>query len=147
MFEVWFKVPLFKGMLDPLRVPGLLSLRIQRPVQRQDPMDELNALFHGFSVILTPMNIAPDVRGHHPRRADRRAARTGRRQRRGHPAAADLHHVADLGDHHAVVHLLGRAVRRRHHLDPVQHTGRALVGGHHLRRLPDGAERAAPAPR
>ena len=28
----------------------------------------------------------------------------------------------------------------RHHFDPVQHPGRALVGGHHLRRLPDGAE-------
>ena len=81
----------------------------------------------------------PDVRRHHPRRADRRAARPGRRQRRGHPAAAHLHDVADLGDHHAVVHLLGRAVRRRHHLDPVQHPGRAVVGGHHLRRLPDGA--------
>ena len=80
-----------------------------------------------------------DVRRHHPRRADRRAARPGRRQRRRHPAAAHLHDVADLGDHHAVVHLLGRAVRRRHHLDPVQHPGRAVVGGDHLRRLPDGA--------
>ena len=37
------------------------------------------------------------------------------------------------------LHLLGRAVRRGDHLDPVQHPGRALVGGHHLRRLPDGA--------
>jgi len=32
--------------------------------------------------------------------------------------------------------LLGRAVRRRHHLDPVQHSGRSVVGRHHLRRLP-----------
>ena len=46
--------------------------------------------------------------------------------------------VADLGDHHAVLHLLGRAVRRRHHLDPVQHPRRAVVGGDHLRRLSDG---------
>ena len=82
----------------------------------------------------------PDVRRHHPRRADRRAARPGRRQRRGDPAAADFLDVADLGHRDAVVHLLGRPVRRRDHLDPVQHPGRALVGGHHLRRLPDGAE-------
>jgi putative tricarboxylic transport membrane protein len=27
-----------------------------------------------------------------------------------------------LGDHPAVLHLLGRPVRRRHHLDPVQHS-------------------------
>ena len=38
-----------------------------------------------------------------------------------------------------LVHLLGRAVRRRHHLDPVQHPRRAMVGGDHLRRLSDGA--------
>ncbi len=25
MFEVWFKVPLFKGQLDPLRIPRLLT--------------------------------------------------------------------------------------------------------------------------
>ena len=48
-------------------------------------------------------------------------------------------HVADLGDHHAVLHLLGRAVRRRHHLDPVQHSGRTMVGGDHVRRPSDGA--------
>ena len=48
-------------------------------------------------------------------------------------------HVADLGDHHAVLHLLGRAVRRRDHLDPVQHSRRTMVGGDHLRRLSDGA--------
>ena len=46
---------------------------------------------------------------------------------------------ADLGDHHALVHLLGRALRRRDHLDPVQHPGRALVGRDHVRRLSDGA--------
>ena len=31
-------------------------------------------------------------------------------------------------------------LRRRDHVDPVQHPGRAVVGGDHLRRLPDGAE-------
>ncbi len=25
MFEVWFKVPLYKGTLEPLRVPRLLN--------------------------------------------------------------------------------------------------------------------------
>ena len=45
----------------------------------------------------------------------------------------------DLGHRDALVHLLGRAVRRRDHLDPVQHSRRSLVGGDHLRRLSDGA--------
>jgi hypothetical protein len=39
----------------------------------------------------------------------------------------------------SVLHLLGRAVRRRHHLDPVQYPRRSVVGGHDLRRLSDGA--------
>ena len=69
----------------------------------------------------------------------RRAAGPRRAERRRHPAAAHLHHGPDLGHRDAVLHLLGRAVRRRHHLDPVQHSGRSLVGGHHLRRLSDGA--------
>ena len=38
-----------------------------------------------------------------------------------------------------IMHLLGRAVRRRDHVDPVQHTRRALVGGNDIRRLSDGA--------
>jgi putative tricarboxylic transport membrane protein len=39
-----------------------------------------------------------------------------------------------------------RAVRRRHHLNPVQHSRRSLVGRDHLRRLSDGAAgRAAEA--
>ena len=80
-----------------------------------------------------------DGRRHRARRHHRRAARPRRRQRRRDPAAADLLHVADLGDHHAVLHLLGRAVRRRHHLGPVQHSGRTMVGGDHLRRPSDGA--------
>src|SRR5882762_2085454 len=32
-----------------------------------------------------------------------------------------------------------RAVRRRHHLNPVQHSRRSVVGRDHLRRLSDGA--------
>ena len=35
-------------------------------------------------------------------------------------------------------HLLGRPLRRGHHLGALQHPGRAVVGGHHLRRLPAG---------
>ncbi|CAA9248726.1 MAG: Tripartite tricarboxylate transporter TctA family, partial [uncultured Craurococcus sp.] len=82
---------------------------------------------------------AAHARRHRARRVDRRPARPRRRERHRHPAAADLRHAAGLGDHHAVLHLLGRPVRRGHHLDPVQHPRRALVGGDDLRRLPDGA--------
>jgi hypothetical protein len=55
-----------------------------------------------------------------------------------HGAAAGRGHV---GHHPALVHLLGRALRRRHHLDPLQHPGRAVVGGHDVRRLSPRAER------
>ena len=58
------------------------------------------------------------------------------------PLTFSMHPV--VGDHPAVKHVLGRAVRRLDHLDPVQHPRRALVGRDHLRRLPDGASRAAP---
>ena len=84
------------------------------------------------------VQLGPDDGRHPARRHHRRPAGPGRRQRRGDPAAADLHHAADLGDHHALLHLLGSAVRRRHHLDPVQYPGRALVGGDHLRRPSHG---------
>ncbi len=69
----------------------------------------------------------------------RRAAGPGRAERRRDPAAAHLHHGSHIGHRDAFVHLLGRAVRRGHHVDPVQHSRRSLVGGNHLRRLPDGA--------
>ena len=82
-----------------------------------------------------------DDRRHSARRHHRRAARVGRRQRRGDPAAAHFLDVADVGDHHVVLHLLGRAVRRRHHVHPLQHSGRALVGRDHFRRPPDGPAR------
>ena len=88
------------------------------------------------SVVL--VQLGADDGGHPARRHHRRAAGARRGQRRGHPAAAHVHHAADLGDHHALLHLLGGAVRRRHHLDPVQHPGRALVGGDHLRWPSDG---------
>lgn len=39
----------------------------------------------------------------------------------------------------------GGAVRRRHHLDPVQHPRRAVERGHHLRRLSDDAAGPRPA--
>ena len=135
MFEVWFKVPLPKG---PHRSPARLPLGTR--AHARDPIPDRR-------LRRRPDVVQPDAdaRRREPRRADRRAAGPGRRQRRGDPAAA---HVLDgaaagrrhLGDHPAVVHLLGRALRRRHHLDPVQHPGRAVVGGDHLRRLSDGAE-------
>ena len=102
-------------------------------------MEEIANLMHGFATVLEPFNIGVHDHRHPARRDHRRAARSRRRQRRRDPAAAHLLHVADLGDHHAVLHLLGRAVRRRHHLGAVQHPGRAMVGGDHLRRPSDGA--------
>ena len=47
--------------------------------------------------------------------------------------------AAHVGHHPALVHLLGCAVRRRDHVDTVQHSGRAMVGGDHLRRPSHGA--------
>ena len=77
---------------------------------------------------------------HPARRHHRRLAGPGRRQRHRDPVAADLLDVADLGDHHAVLHLLGRAVRRRHHLGAVQYSRRAVVRCDDVRWLSDGAE-------
>jgi hypothetical protein len=59
MFEVWFKVPLYKGVLTrsaswATEPPAKLH-RI--PAGPQPSWTELSALFHGFSVILTPMNM------------------------------------------------------------------------------------------
>ena len=106
-------------------------------------MDEIQSLMHGFAVALTPNNlvlmfigiILGVIIGVLPGWAARTASPSCCRSRspwRRRPAA-------DLGDHPALLHLLGRALRRRHHLDPVQHPGRAVVGGHDLRRLPAGA--------
>src|SRR4030095_15563918 len=83
----------------------------------------------------------PLLRGarHHARHHHRRAPGPGGRQRGGDPAAADHADAADVGDHPAHLDLLGRALRRSHHVHPLQHPGRALVGGDHVRRLPDGA--------
>ena len=53
-------------------------------------------------------------------------------------------HGSGLGDHPAHQHVLGRAVRRLDHLDPVQHPRRAVLGRDDLRRLSDGASRARP---
>ena len=46
----------------------------------------------------------------------------GRPERRGDTAAAHVHDGSDVGDRHAVVHLLGRALRGRDHLDPFQYS-------------------------
>ena len=71
-----------------------------------------------------------------------RAARPWRRQWCGNPAAADVLDVTYFSDHHAVLHLLGRVVRRCYHFDLVQYSGRTVVGGDDFRRLSDGAERS-----
>src|SRR5262249_7746402 len=63
----------------------------------------------------------------------RRAAWPRRAEWRRDPAAADFLYGPDLGPRDAVLHLLGSAIRRRHHLDPVQYSRRSLVGRDHLR--------------
>ena len=97
---------------------NLLFPRIRRPADVEDPGDDDDR-----------------ARARHLRR---RAAGTGRAERSGDPAAAHVHDGSDDRDRDAVVHLLGRAVRRGDHVDPVQHSGRGVVGGDHLRRLSDG---------
>jgi hypothetical protein len=44
----------------------------------------------------------------------------------------------DLRHHPALLHLLGGALRRRHHLHPFQHPRRAMVGCDDVRRSSDG---------
>ena len=85
----------------------------------------------------------PDGRRRAARHPGRRAAGPRRAQRRVAAAAAHLRHAAGRGDHPAVEHVLGRAVRRLGDLDPVQHSRRAVVGRDDLRRLSDGARRPA----
>ena len=142
MFEVWFKVPLPKGPIEALLGLPLGSARMQ----------EIQSLMGGFAVALSWFNlmlmlagvtlgvligVLPGLGGANgvaillPLTFSM-AQQPGRRH---------------LGHHPAVVHLLGRALRRRHHLDPVQHPGRALVGGDHLRRLPAWRRRARPGRR
>ena len=103
-------------------------------------MEEINSLMQGFSVALTII-ICCSCSSASCWGADRRVAQARRRQRRGDPAAAHVHDVPDQRDHHVVLYLLGRIVRRRDHVHPVQYTGRAVVGGDHLRRPPDGQGR------
>src|SRR5437588_213971 len=47
-------------------------------------------------------------------------------------AVIGLYDAADVRDHSPDVLVLGRALRRRHHVDPLQHSRRAVVGGHDL---------------
>ena len=82
----------------------------------------------------------PDDGGPRPRHFRRCAAGAGRTERRRDPSAADFLDGSDLGHCDAVVHLLGRAVRRCDHVHIVQYSRRGVVGGHHVRRVSDGAE-------
>jgi hypothetical protein len=101
-------------------------------------MEEINNLAHGFAVALTLPNLLYMLVGITLGVLIGVLPGPRRRERRRDPAAADVLDEPDVGDHHAVVHLLGCAVRRGDHVDPVQHPGRALVGRDHLRRLSDG---------
>ena len=64
-------------------------------------------------------------------------------KRRIAAVAADLRDAAGIGDHPALLDVLGRIVRRLGHLHPLQYSGRAFLGRDHLRRLSDGARRQA----
>ena len=148
MFEIWFLVPLPKGPLG--EHAGILKIESRaeqfggtgnKTVRRDECNGRYRQSFSRLCGGRAAVQSGADGRRHRAWRHRRRAARSWRRQWRCNPAAADVFDVADLGDHHAVLHLLGSAVRRRHHLDPVQHTGRTMVGGDHVRRLSDGAER------
>ena len=45
-----------------------------------------------------------------------------------------------IGGHHpSGEHLLGISVRWKHHVHPLQHPRRAMVGGGHIRRISNGA--------
>ena len=79
-------------------------------------MEELVNLFHGFAVVLQPFNLMVMVVGIMLGVIIGVLPGLGGGEWRRHPAAADLLDVADLGDYHAVLHLLGGVVRRRDHL-------------------------------
>jgi TctA family transporter len=120
MFEVWFKVPLYKGSLDPLRLSSATDSNHGR----------LGALVPRLRDILTPMNIGLMFVGHHLGLLIAGAARPRRRQRRGDPCFRSPFTMPPTS---AIVMLScifwGALVLRRHHLDPVQHPGEPCVGG------------------
>ena len=104
-------------------------------------MDAIGLLMHGFAVLLTWKTLLLVmiglVLGIFVGVCPASAAPTAWRS-----CAADVHDGLDLGNRDAVLHLLGRAVRRRHHLilfNIFQHPCESLVGRDHLRRLSDGA--------
>ena len=102
-------------------------------------MEAVTLLLHGFAVLMTWKILLLMLVGPRARHLRRRAAGPGRPERRRDPAAAHVHDGPHVGDRDAVVHLLGRIVRRRDHVDPVQYSGRSMVGGDDVRRLSDGA--------
>ena len=87
-------------------------------------MEAFGLLIHGFPVLLTFKTLSLMMVGLVlgifvgvlPAWVDRTALQF---------CCPDVLDGPDLGHRDAVVHLLGRAVRRRHHVDPVQHPGRS----------------------
>jgi putative tricarboxylic transport membrane protein len=75
-------------------------------------LEEINALFHGFAVAMTPFNLMLMFIGVVLGVIIGVLPGTWRRQWHRDPAAAHVHHAADVGDYHALVYLLGCAVRR-----------------------------------
>jgi hypothetical protein len=86
-------------------------------------MEELNNLMHGFSVALTLPNIGFMVLGITLGILIGVLPGLGGANGIAILLAAYLHDGPDVGDHHAVLHLLGRVVRWGDHVDPVQHSG------------------------
>ena len=101
-------------------------------------MEELVNLFHGFAVALQPFNIMLMVLGIVLGVIIGVLPGLGGANGVAILLPLTFSHAADLGHHHAVLHLLGRVVRRRDHVHSLQHTRRTMVGGHHVRRLSDG---------
>ena len=79
-------------------------------------------LLLGFQIAITPFNLFMAVVGILLGTIIGVLPGSGRRQRRGHSASRDLHHAADFGHHPSDLDLLGRAFRRRHHVDTFQYS-------------------------
>ncbi len=141
MFERWFLRAAAEGAdrgVPRVSDPGRMTPDDVWSSERRN-MEEIVNLFHGFAVVLQPFNILVMVIGILLGVIIGVLPGLGGANGVAILLPLTFSHVADLGDHHAVLHLLGRAVRRRHHLGAVQHSGRAVVGGDHLRRPSDGA--------
>ena len=78
-------------------------------------MEEINALFSGFAVAMTPFNLLLMLVG--VTRCDhRRIAWPWWCKRNCNSVAIDIHNAANFCNHHALLYLLGRIVWRRDYI-------------------------------